>query len=191
MKSIYSKVLLTGKKRSGKDTVANRIAIRYNFKKLSLAEPIKRCSYEIFPGWKYMKDSNKGKIDITYGISPRQFWQAFGTDFMQILLCKNYKEYEKITGRSFWTKYLINRIWNENLKKVVVSDVRFPHEVDLFKEEFNDVLVVRINRNLNNNDEHPSEKEMDTIKPDITISNNKDLTNLSQQIDIMFDNILM
>lgn len=172
--------LITGKKRAGKDTLADVMLEQTKGVKESFASPMKDIASILF-GWGMNFMENKKEVmDHTFGISPRQFLQVFGTDFMQFFLSEKFPTYETITGRSFWAKNLIGRIkahedsnWLTPESIVTVPDLRFPHEVDTLQKTFgDDVIVIRVERpSLNSIDTHPSEKEMDSIIADYTIHN--------------------
>ncbi len=68
---------------------------------------------------------------------------------------------------------------------VVICDVRFQHEVDAILKMGG--VVWKVTRpNLNNGDEHASEKEMDLIEGVTTIINNDGtLDDLYNKIDIL------
>jgi hypothetical protein len=172
--------LITGKKRAGKDTLADVMLEQTKGVKESFASPMKDIASILF-GWGMNFMENKKEVmDHTFGISPRQFLQVFGTDFMQFFLSEKFPTYETITGRSFWAKNLIGRIkthedsnWLTPESIVTVPDLRFPHEVDTLQKTFGDaVTVIRVVRpSLECQDNHPSEKEMDAIVADYTIEN--------------------
>ena len=67
-------------------------------------------------------------------------------------------------------------------KNIVISDVRFNHEVDYLKKlNFN---IIKINRNNNKNDTHISETEINLIKDiDYTINNNSSKDNLYNEFN--------
>jgi hypothetical protein len=66
---------------------------------------------------------------------------------------------------------------------VVVSDVRFPHEAEVIKELGG--ILIKIMRSAENNiiDSHASEQEMDDIKFDYLIINDKTVRELHIEID--------
>lgn len=42
---------------------------------------------------------------------------------------------------------LINEIKKSKMKKIIISDVRFKHEIEELKKEFKDVRLIKIIRN--------------------------------------------
>lgn len=168
--------LITGKKRAGKDTLADVMLEQNKGVKESFASPMKDIASILF-GWGMNFMENKKEVmDHTFGISPRQFLQVFGTDFMQLFLSEKFPEYAKTTGRSFWAKFLVRKLKSDLYSSsdiICVPDLRFPHEVEVMRKEFKDaVTVIRVVRpSFECQDNHPSEKEMDAIIADYTIEN--------------------
>ena len=88
--------LITGKKRAGKDTLGDiATEMSDNCFKESLAQPMKDIAEFLFPWGTTEMNEEKEKVDPGYGISPRQFLQVFGTDFMQTYLSEKFPEYKQ------------------------------------------------------------------------------------------------
>lgn len=124
---------IVGQNRVGKDTLAQYLVNHYQFKQYSLAQPIKDVARILFDfNEDQLEGHSKDKIDTEWGISPRQFFQQFGTEIMQ----KNIYNYlpglkEKIPLKTFWIAKTIKNIKKDrknNQVKHVISDVRFLHE---------------------------------------------------------------
>jgi hypothetical protein len=173
-----------GKKRSGKDTISDYLINKYNFTKYGMAHPLKDALMHIF-GWSYDQVYNNAKdsIDPNWGVSPREVMQLIGTEVFQYYLPEKLEPLQKF-GRSFW----VNRfeIWRkENRRKnVIISDVRFQHEVDRINELGG--VIWRVTRPSADGvlDLHPSEKEMDEVKGvKCIIENNGTIDELYKKID--------
>lgn len=115
---------LTGKKRAGKTTVANHLVEKYNFHEISFADPLKKIIGEELLGLtpeQLFDPVKKEQVDPFWNKSPRVLLQLIGTD------C-----FRNIIDPDFWVK-LAEREITKHLdagKNVVLSDVRFPNEVD-------------------------------------------------------------
>lgn len=160
--------LITGKKRAGKDTTAEYLKSYLGGRKIALADPMKLVAQILFD-WDFQHIENyKEVIDHRYGISPRQFLQTFGTEFAQFYLSERFPDYASITGRTLWAKYMINTIRKyPEIPHWFVSDVRFPHEVEEVKKEFDKVTVLKVIRPYYLcSDTHCSETSVDEIVPD-------------------------
>ena len=97
---------LIGNKRVGKDTIANILVNKYQFKKLAFADPIKEVINLLFD---LDTSDNVDKEKVTdYGVSLRTLYQKFGTELMQEGIYKYFPEMEdKIPTRQIAMKMKI------------------------------------------------------------------------------------
>jgi len=152
-----------GKKRSGKDTTGDYLINNKGYMKYSFAAPLKKAAMEIFG---FTDDQVNGDlkevIDPRWGVTPRNILQVMGTELFQFDIQKYIPEFKNI-GREIWVKRF--KLWyteNEIKDNIVITDVRFQHEVDAIINLGG--VVWKIERpSLSFIDEHPSEKEMDLI----------------------------
>ncbi len=180
---------ITGKKRSGKDTIADYLFDNYSFIKMAIADPMKEACRHIFLMSKdQLWGDKKDVIDERYNTTPRKILQTIGLELFQHDIYNYIEELdEKIPRKTLW----INRFrleYEEKLKergaclKVVISDVRFTHEANAIKKLGGYILRV-LRPGLNQDDDHVSEREMDNFKTDGEINNIGDFKLLYQQID--------
>ncbi len=83
---------------------------------------------------------------------------------------------EKI-GRRLWA--LRFKKWYEEINdnpNVVVSDVRFPHEVEVLRSM--GAILIKVDRGLISTDGHDSEKHIDELEYDYKLVNDKQLGDL-------------
>lgn len=184
---------VVGKKRSGKDTVAEHLIKNHGFQRYAFADPIKKAAMELFgfsEAQMWGSDIDKETIDERWNITPRRMLQLMGTELFQFDIHKHLSEKEFNVGRDVWVKRFV--YWYEEEKqkriaanedfKVVISDVRFIHESKYIRHL--DGEVWRVNRpSVKNEDSHASEMEMDTIESNITLINDSTLENLYSQIN--------
>jgi len=127
------------------------------------------------------------KTDLT-----RKMLQIYGTNI-----------FRQRVDNDYWVSNTCNRIQAhfENSKDVVIlTDVRFPNEIDFVKDYFTplldrpcqaDVVSIRINREVertNNINEHESEKALDDYENFTTrVNNNADLESLKNKAVIIAD----
>ena len=185
---------LLGKKRVGKDTVAEYLIKKYNFIRYAFADPIKEIAKIMFNfSDEQLYGNQKEIIDPRWGISPRNFFQKFGTEMTQYDIYKHFPQLrEKIPPREMWV--VIFQEWyrkkveeNPNIR-VVISDVRFIHELNRIKEL--DGIIIRIIRPdielKNQNETHLSEIENQDVvfdMIDFTIINNSEIKSYHNKID--------
>ena len=174
---------LIGDNRCGKDTFAEILIKNYQFRKYAFADCIKDVAKLLFGfSENQLYGNEKEIIDPNYGISPREFFQIFGTEFMQLDIYNHLPNLEqKIPKRCFWSQRTVEDIkqyicnTTDKDRRVVISDVRFLHEVETlqrFITENKDIELhlIKISRNItasNNtttvNDTHQSRTSIQNI----------------------------
>jgi hypothetical protein len=180
---------ILGVKNSGKDTAGSYLIDNYGFTKYAFGDPVKEICKTLFSLSDEQLEDRKLKetIDSRWGVSPRQMFQRIGTEFGQFDLFKLFPELRnKIKSRELWVKLFDE--WmkknKENKSNVVITDIRFKHEVQFIKEKGG--TIIRIRRNTDNTDNHISETELNQIPKeliDFEIDNNYELVDLYSQID--------
>jgi hypothetical protein len=116
---------LSGKKQSGKSTLARHLVTNHNFREVSWAMPLKEIIGRQLFGFtldQVYDDIEKEKVVPEWGMSPRQVLQIVGTDCFRKNICDD-----------FWIKLGIKRIceikeFDPNIS-IVVSDCRFINEI--------------------------------------------------------------
>lgn len=147
-------IAICGAKRSGKDVLAEHLVSKYNYERVSFAEPLKQAVKNLFnfddDQVGIGKDTGTDKKDIVderWGITPRTALQFFGTEIMQ----EKIQEILPNVKRSFFANTLVNYIAAKRDidadKRFVISDLRFLHEYEaLFgipRIRKSDIVVIR------------------------------------------------
>jgi len=169
---------ICGKKRSGKDTVADILVKEYGFTKYAFADPIKEiCRTAFLWDSERINGPEKEVIDPQWGLSPREAMQRIGTELFQVELGEYLPDFKDTNGRLLWARRF--KYWYENIndnQNVVVSDVRFKHEHTILIDL--DALFLKISRPNFVIDPHSSESNIDSLSYDYKIDNDKDLGDL-------------
>lgn len=166
-------IMVTGLKRSGKDTLGNYLVKEHGYIK---AQPI-ACFKSALQEWFNFSDDqmngrDKEKIDMRWGISPRKLMQLFGTDLMKDKLGQLVPEYKLVTGDNLWAMVFKEWYLNQPDGKYVVCDWRFPEEREIFGN-LDGIITVRVlNNRISNKDTHVSEKYINSMAVDFEIKNN-------------------
>jgi cytidylate kinase len=163
---------ILGKKGSGKDTCADYLVKKYNFKKISFATPLKTALISIF-NMKHnqLYGEEKEIKDKYWDIEPRKLMQYFGTDLMR-------DKYDK----NIWLKSISKWLENNKEYNIVIPDCRFQNEVDFILEK--NGIVIKIDRYDEIKDNHISENEINEIKNfTYCIKNNDTLDKLYFNLD--------
>lgn len=175
---------ITGRKRSGKDTVAAYLRDNYNFVRYQMAGPLKKAVCDLF-GWDLdiVEDGpEKEAIDPTYGISPRQVMQFMGYEFGKIL-GEKFSTYEEETGRHLYVRRMSQFVMSHPSHDIVIPDIRMPYEVEAIHDLGGQVL--RVIRDTGDNlDGHATETFVDTMSVDAEIRNTSSIEELYDAVEV-------
>lgn len=162
------KVVLSGKMRSGKDTVADYLIKEFGFKRFAFGDELKRYYHELF-------GNTEGK--------PREGYQKFGQ------LMRQFKP-------DVWVDKCFDNIINYPLDDIVITDLRQPNEYERCKKEGYIIIKVecddeiRLNRMNEKGDKftlsdlnHETESYIDSFEHDFLIENNLNVEHLHNQVD--------
>ncbi|MGG0667819.1 hypothetical protein ABE073_04735 [Lederbergia citrisecunda] len=170
------KIVLIGKMRSGKDTLAEYAIDKYGYKRFAFGDGIRSVAQILFP-----EEMSNGK--------PRALLQGIG-QLMRSL------------DENVWVKNCFHRISIEKDVIPIITDLRQPNEYIKCKEEgYISIKVecdedIRLQRILSENDsfnlndlKHETEMHIDTYDCDYVIKNDKGLEHLYSQFDAVMTNI--
>lgn len=212
MKHIF---LISGKLRSGKNQFADYVKEIAESKGMTVntdlfAKSLKEWCNEdfraltdylnqileltIFDFMVFQKSYNIKNIDIPITrlkdlITKDENWYENKNPITRILLQTYGTEiFRKRVDQDWWVKQLKNRVLQSNSDITLITDVRFPNEIECFKKDIPKdftVTTIRINRDLNREagfNEHESEKALDNYNEfDHIIDNNGTLEDLRKE----------
>jgi hypothetical protein len=184
---------ITGKKFNGKDTLGIYLS-KYGYQRMAFADPLKEVIKNIFNfNDAQLYGEDKERIDENWKISPRSAMQFIGTDLFRHQMNKLMPD----IGNEIWIKVIkrqIEDIWKQNPnQKIVLTDLRFPNEINLIKEL--NGIIIRVKRKIDDtyssidNDfivVHESETYIDVLEVDYDFDNNKTKTDLYKQFDNLY-----
>lgn len=130
-------ILISGCKRCGKDTVANRLIERIpNSAKFCFADPLREiCSIAFGFTPEHYGDDLKEVIVPEWNMSPRDALIKIGTEL-----------FRKQVDPDIWVKSTINRIKQSSSEYIFITDARFHNELELVKDAFSNhykFLIIR------------------------------------------------
>lgn len=169
-----------GVERSGKDTIADYLVRQHGFKKYSLASPIREIGKIMF-GWsdEQVAGSEKDIVESKTGIKPRDFLTWFGTQICQFEIYDRFPELKNsIPPRTIWAN-MMDKFVKDNISTIpiVITDIRFKHEADIFKELGG--LLFHISRRDMESPEQLSKYDLSYLiknRIDYIFDNNNDVT---------------
>lgn len=178
---------ITGRKFNGKDTSAEYLVKKYGYTQLAYAKPLKDICKILF-GFsdEQLYGSQKEVIDEQWGTTPRKILQFIGTDLLREQISKvlpNIKD-------KFWIKCLekqIRKVLADPNARVVISDVRFPNEIESIRESGFANMILRVSRpGINNTkDVHQSEILIEKLSVDHELNNDSTKEELYLKIDVL------
>ena len=180
---------ITGKKFNGKDTLGNYLS-KYGYKRMAFADPLKEVLRTVFHfNDEQLYGEDKEKPDEYWKIAPRTVMQFVGTDLFRHQINKILPN----IGNNIWIEVIkrqIIEIWKTNPKqKIVMTDLRFPNEINLIKELNGTIIRVKRNIDKNYNDFvviHESETYIDTLTVDYDFENNSSKPDLFKKFDDLY-----
>lgn len=188
---------LTGKKRRGKDTVANYLVESHGFTRYGFADKVKESVYSLNPlvpmGY---SDLVAMELDIAGGLGGMYRLQ----DVVNLIGWEEAKEIPEVrallqrsgteAGRSvfwkdFWVDILFKTIGTDVFKEnIVISDVRFDNEAERIHKYGGRVFRVESNREgLPAPDNHASEQDISFDLIDGVIYNNGSFEELYAEVE--------
>jgi hypothetical protein len=174
-------ISLSGKKRSGKTTVANYLIAKHGFVEVSWAEPLKeiigRKLFGLTDDQLYGPAELREAVVEEWGKSPRQILQIVGTDL-----------FRKHFDMDFWVKIGMREIKKHQAagnNKIVISDTRFPNEAMAVLALKGSCINVRKIANADDpktpDDNHASENALDNWEFDYVIQS------FAGEIDLLYE----
>jgi len=180
---------LLGRKRHGKDTIADYLSAKYGYEKYSFANPIKRGCMELFGFTEEQVFGDlKDEIDPLWGCTPRLILQVLGTELLQYDVQQYIPSFKEQIGRKIWVKSF-NRYYSNNPdKNVSIADVRFIHESEEIKA-LGGIIIKVVRPGMPDGDFHASEVEIDQMEYDHLIINDGSLESLYSKIDAIMNGV--
>lgn len=188
----YRIIGITGRKFNGKDTIANYLRDAYDYKQIAFAGPLKEICGKLFG---FTNEQLHGDLKETpdptwFDLTPRQVLQFVGTNMFRDHMSELHDNF----GNDFWllcARNTMEKIFKEDeTAKFVISDVRFPNEVEMIKQMGG--IVLRVSRpsllSNKNNDTHISELLIDELDANCDVINDGTREQLYKKIDKLFYN---
>lgn len=161
---------ITGKARSGKNTVADLIRkeVPRTFQLQAFADPIKRMLSELGLTHEQLDGRLKEAVDSRFGVTPRQMMQTLGTE---------------------WGRQMVNPdIWvtvqnRQHFLPTIFTDVRHENEARFIRGH--EGLIVHVIGRGGISGDHGSEQGIFAKDADYVIENRSSLSDLQEQVRIL------
>ncbi len=173
---------IAGYKSSGKDTAGSVLTEMFGFDKMSFAAPIKDLVASTFDLNRSMLDGTtpqsrekrEQELPQVFNKTPRFLLQVIGTGFRDLV------------HQDVWVK-IVEEKYKAQDNHVVITDVRFPNEVEMINKHG---FVIGIKRQGFNGDQHISERALDDVALPYIMHNDGDMADLKlKMFDFLKDKI--
>lgn len=159
-------ISISGKKRSGKDTIAQMIGNYLEvvpYHRMAFADALKKEVSDACKVTPAFIEANKESF--------RTILQWWGTDFRR-----------KFSGEDYWINILLNKLLVSTAELIIVPDVRFQNEYEVLRNL--GAFMFYIDRPASDKDNHASEVSLtkDGHYWDFIVNNNGTLEQLDQTI---------
>lgn len=173
---------LTGRKRSGKSTIATILKIEHAFDERSFAAPIREftCGLLDLP-LVDLDDVKEMPIDwLDNAVTPRQIMQRMGTEFGREMI-----------HPEVWVRRALHNV-DAHLqagRNIVISDVRFANEAKAIREKGGVIVHVRRPAAEAVQDGHVSEKPLPVQFGDFFVHNDCHIDELEERVASVLNHI--
>ncbi|WVX88013.1 deoxynucleoside monophosphate kinase [Arthrobacter phage TforTroy] len=185
---------LIGKKRTGKDTFAERLVQEHGYTRVALADPLRQAALALDPIVGTFPLNYNGEVAVgEWRLSDvvRELGWEKAKDFVPEVrrtLQRLGTESIRAIDDRFWIDAAFRKIdaLRADGKPVVVTDVRYPNEGDAVRQA--NGYLIRISRDMpDDGDAHASEKAMDDYREHLFVGNNgtvEDLWHLADSVAV-------
>jgi hypothetical protein len=173
---------ITGKKFSGKDTLAKYFIDKYGYKRIAFADVLKDICKTIFNfSDDQLYGNKKEEEDIYWKITPRKVLQFIGTELFR----NQIGNILPLIGDKIWIESVRKQILLNENQKYIITDIRFQNELDMVTELGG--MTMKIRRDNLVYDTHDSEINISTFIVDHEIENNNTIEELHEKINVFFN----
>lgn len=178
---------LAGPAGCGKDTVAQILCDTQEFRRVSLADPIRQGIFTMLGiPEEHLTDRELKELPMVElcGKSPRQAMQTLGTEWGRN--CIDPHLWLKVAERKVEYIRRLAATGNACINGIVISDIRFPGEAKWLREQGGQIWHIRRPNNPNaTKAEHESEIPLIPEEGDSFIINDRDMDDLFLQLSIL------
>ncbi len=180
---------VSGRKRSGKDTLAARLISHHGFTRVSFAEPMRKMLKAQDPIVDWVGDEVRtDPVHLTEVLGPDDDWETAKElpEVRRLLQALGTEAGRAILGENVWVDAAFHEV-DDIPGPVVITDVRFPNEADFVERWPGSVtygLFVRVHRpGLPTDDLHPSETALDDRIANVRVINDGTIADLHRAAD--------
>ena len=170
---------LSGYAQTGKDTIANHLINKYGFTRVAFADPIREAVYKLNPN---INIADMKGVSLATAVD-RLGWEMVkveSEDARWLLQRMGTEVGREIFGENFWVDQAMKKALQH--KNVVITDVRYPNELQAILEHSGTVWRV-IKDDTGAVNRHASETALDDYQFEYIIFNNDTIESLYESVD--------
>ena len=173
---------MMGYAQSGKDTVAARLVAEHGFRRYAFADALKRVALGIDPIVSVLDDFTRVHLS---DVVDQYGWEAAKrAPEVRRVLQHTGMVIRDTLGADTWVKEVTRKFYAEDMP-IVVTDVRFPNEVDAIRRK-GGILVRVVRPGTGPVNAHASETAVDDVRPDWTFTNDSTIEALHASVDAWY-----
>lgn len=180
---------ITGRKRSGKDTIGEYLVEHHDFTRIAFADTLKEVCKLVF-GFsnEQVYGDLKEVMDENWNHTPREILQIVGTELFRETLPKHCSN----ISNDIWIKSVklqMKKLHEQGQTRFVITDIRFPNEIDFvtsnkcYKGISWKVQRPSLLNELTDISTHSSEILIDNLTCDHTFINDKTIKDLHAAVE--------
>lgn len=178
---------ISGYARSGKDTAARYIAMRYGYVHISFADAIRDALVALNPtitvNHPVTKERALMPLELAVFVFGWEDLKSLSPDVRPLLQRFGSEVGRNLWGEDFWITRLFNAVVGE--RKVIISDVRYWNEAQAIRRKSGEIWLIE-RPEIEPANEHPSETDLSGYEFDRIFHNNGSPDQLFDKIDLAF-----
>lgn len=173
---------LTGRKRSGKDTFAERLVLHHGYKRFAFADNVRQAALDLDPIIVQAHTNGGIMLRLSHVVAGHGWEKAKEIPEVRRTLQRFGSESIRRLDPTFWVRTVMDAVSNHD-GPAVITDVRFPNELEAVHDA--DGWSVRITRTglPDDGDLHISETALDDAAVNLGYSNNATIAALHAKAD--------
>lgn len=177
---------VTGKARSGKDTTAAHLIARYGYVRYAFADVLREAALALDPIIDHVIEEHDYASTLRFlrlsEVVEAEGWEAAKGHPEVRRTLQNYGVAIRAVQPDFWVNVAMRKV-DLDFRPAVVTDVRFPNEVDAIRDRGG--VLVRVVRPGAVGNGHISETAIDHVTADYTVWNTGSIADLTDALDDM------
>lgn len=177
-------VALSGKMRSGKDTIATVLCESFGYTRIAFADKLRQAVYALDPVISSPGDDHCLLSDLDH--RPYEYIKENYPEFRRLMQRMGTEVGRNLFGNNFWVDQLVQEVHAHPDRRYVITDCRFPNEAIATQDRLQGVVVRVVREGQTVTDQHASEIALDEWAFPCYIINNGTVEELADAVKKTF-----